>query len=653
MIKNLNGRGRLYPTSALAFVVLLAAWMGSANGGYFVGDWVWPAFVLVIVALLVALVAPFGGAGFRWVYLSLGLFVAYTAWTLMSLLWSANKGDAWLGAGQTCLYLLVFLVSVALVALNASRRWVLAISALGPAVIAVFTLLALPDRTGVLFHDDRLVGTVGYYNGEAAFLLVPFWVSVYVAGSRRVNMFLRAAVLAGAALSLNLAVLTQSRGAMVAMVASLLVFFLFSGQRLRGLLALLPLAVALFVAFPGLNDVYVTFSEGGDAEAVLRAALPIVWKGSAGAGLYGLVWGLVDTRWRLGPRGVRAAGAVILAACVTLITIGTVLFVERVGDPVEVAQQKWESFKTNDTTGEEQSRYLSVSGTGRFALWEVAWKDFVEHPILGVGTQNWEGTYYDLREQGSGFARQPHSLPLEVLGERGLVGGGLFFGFLGICVASGLWRRFTKFHSEGKGQAGALIAAVAYWFVHSSAEWFWQIPAVTMPAVVFLSLLVAPWGAESEPEPSRWTLRASGVGLAALALFGLAPLFIADRGLARSFVTEDPEVALAAVENAQRYNPVDPRLAQREAEIAKRAGEWNRAEDAYKRAIWLNPEHYAPYAVLGDSYLVRGRSEEALRYYRKALDLNPLDTELGEQVKRLQSADARSMSSAQGTERSH
>lgn len=636
--KGLRDRGRFYPTLALVCVALLVAWMGNANGGYFVKDWALPAFILVVAALLVAAIAPVSGADLRWAVLALGLFVAYTAWTLISLLWSANKGDAWLGAGQTYLYLLAFLVTVALISLNASRRWVLAASTLGPATIAAFTLLALPSRMGELFDNDRLVGTVGYYNGEAAFLLVPFWVSIYVAGSRRVNVFLRAAVLAGAALSLNLTVMTQSRGAMVAMVVSLPIFFLFSGQRLRGLLALLPLTVALFTAFPGLNGVYVALSDGGNGVAALREALPIVWLGAAGAGLYGLIWGLVDARWRPGSRSVRISGGIVLAACLILLTIGATSFVERVGDPVEVAQQKWEAFKTNDTTGEAQSRYLSVSGTGRFTLWEVAWEDFVSHPVLGIGTQNWEGTYYELREQTSGFARQPHSLPLEMLSERGAVGGALFFGFLGVCVASGLWRRFTKFHAEGKGQAGALVAAVAYWFVHSNAEWFWQIPAATMPAIVFLALLVAPWGAEPEPASLRWPLRVGGVGLAALALLVFAPLFIADRGLARSFA-KDPEVALAAVESAQRFNPLEPRLAQREAEIAKLSGNWGRAEDAYKQAIKLNPEHYAPYAILAESYMVRGRTEEALRYYRMALTLNPLDTELRQQVKRLQSTD--------------
>lgn len=633
--KGLGDHGRLYPTLALALVVLLASWMGNAGGGYFVGGWALPAFVLVVAALLVAAFAAFGDTGLSRSFLALGLLGCYTAWTLVSLLWSANRGAAWLGAGQTYFYLLAFLVTVALVALNASRRWVLAASVLGPAAIAALTLLALPSRMEDYFYNDRLVGTVGYYNGEAAFLLVPFWVAIYVAGSRRVNPFLRAAVLSGAALSLNLALLTQSRGAMVAMAVSLPVFFLCSGQRLRGLLALLPLAAALLLAFPGLNGVYLAFSGGGDAAAALQDALPVVWVGALFAGLYGLVWGLVDARWRPGTRSVRTAGGLVLAALLILAALGGNSFVERVGDPAEVAAQKWEAFKTNDTTGEDKSRYLSMSGTGRFTLWQVAWDDFSAHPILGVGTHNWEATYYELRERTSGFARQPHSLPLEVLSERGVVGGALFFGFLGVCVASGLWQRFTRFHSEGKGQAGALVAAVAYWFVHSSAEWFWQIPAVTMPAIIFLAMLVAPWGSSPGGVSLKLPLRVGGVGLAVLALLVFAPLFVADRGLARSFATEDPKAALAAVESAREYNPLEPRLAQREAEIAKASGDWDRAEKAYKESIRLNPEHYAPYAVLAESYMVRGRTEEALRYYQKARALNPLDTELNQQVKRL------------------
>jgi hypothetical protein len=109
---------------------------------------------------------------------------------------------------------------------------------LGPAVVAALTLLTpvtyLGDGTSAGASEGRLFGTVTYHNGEAAFLLIPFWVAVYLGGSRHINPIVRGAALAGAVLSADLAVLTQSRGAMVAMAVSLLVFFLSSGQRLRG-----------------------------------------------------------------------------------------------------------------------------------------------------------------------------------------------------------------------------------------------------------------------------------------------------------------------------------------------------------------------------------------------------------------------------------
>ena len=194
--------------------------------------------------------------------------------------------------------------------------------------------------------------------------------------------------------------------------------------------------------------------------------LPTVWFGAVGAGLFGLCWGLVDARWRPPAGLTRVLGSIALAAALIILVVGGAVFAERYSNPVDVAQNKWEAFKTNDNTGEDQSRFLSVSSSGRYTVWQVAWKVFSAHPIIGVGTHNWEGASYELRERPTGFARQPHSLPLEVLSERGVIGGALFFGFLGVCVASGAWQRFTRFHSEGKAQAGALIAAVAYWFVH-------------------------------------------------------------------------------------------------------------------------------------------------------------------------------------------
>lgn len=611
--------------------------MGNVNGGYFVGEWALPAFILIALLLIVSVAGALRVSLHRPGVLALGLFTAYAAWTFASMLWSPNSGEAWIGAGQTLLYLLVFWVAITFVALGASRRWVLAASVLGPSVIAAFTLSSLVPRLGEIFEDNQVIGTVGYHNGEAAFLLVSFWVAVYLGGSRRVNPLLRGAVLAGAVLCLSLAVLTQSRGAMVAMAVSLPVFFALSGGRLRGLLALLPLAAALIVTFPALNAVYQEFLNGGSPAAVLERALPTVWLAAAGAGLYGLLWGLLDGRWRPSSSLVRTTGAIVLACSLAGLIVGTTIFVERAGSPTDIAQEKWAAFKTDNKSGLNQSRYVSASGSGRYTLWQVAAEDFSSRPVTGVGTHNYEATYYQLREQDVGSLRQPHSLPMEMLAERGAVGGVLFFGFVAVCMGTGLWGRFKSFRPEGKAQVGALVAAVTYWFVHSSADWLWQMPAVTLPAMIYLALLVSPWSrVDNSSTLSGWPLRAAGVGVAVLALAVLAPLYVSDRYLEQSRNAESPQQALGAVERAQDFNPLDSRLPEQEAEYAIEAGDWKRVESAYDRDIELSPEHYAPYMLRATYHERRAEPAQALSYYQQALERNPLDEELQESVARLQ-----------------
>jgi O-antigen ligase len=603
-----------------------------------VGEWGAVALILAFVLLLVCVTSLLRGAGSPWSVAAIGLLTAYTAWTFASILWSPNGGTAWLGAGQTLLYLLSFWVAASLIRLGASRRWALAASVVGPGVVAALTFTSLPSQAEALFENERLIGTVGYYNGQAAFLLVPFWIAVYLAGSRSINPVLRAGILICATLSLELAVLTQSRGAMVALAVSTLVFFVFSGERLRGLLALVPIAAAVAIAFPDLNEVYLRFLEGESPGAALDRVLLLAWATAAGAGLYGLLWGLLDRRWTPPRTLVRVAGATTLVCVAALGVAGLVAVNERFESPVTLAQDRWEAFRTNDTTGQDQSRFLSASGTGRFPLWEVAWGDFTQNPALGVGTQNYEATYYQDRDTVAGYVQQPHMLPLEILAERGLVGGVLFAGFIIVCVTAGLWERFTGLNAQGKAQVGALVAAISYWFVHASAEWFWQLPAVTMPAFIYLSVLALPW-LRSRTKPARWPLRAAGISISVLAVAAILPLYLSGYYLNES---TDPAAstteALMAAERAQAFNPLDPRPHQREAELALQAGDPERAEQAYLEAARLNPEHYAPREILADFYQRQGETERAREMYREAIDLNPLDPELESKAEELEAA---------------
>lgn len=638
--KKLFNHCQALSTVALVLIVLVVSWMGYAYGGHFVGVWGPAAFFLAALMLVAALAGVLGGARSWWSVAAVSLFTGYAAWTFLSLLWSSNRGDAWFGAGLTLLYLLGFWLTATFIALGASRSRVLAASGIGSAVIAVVVMLTLTIRTDALFENNRLLGTVGYYNAQAAFFLIPFWVSIYIAGSRRISPVLRGVTLAGSVLGVEVAVLTQSRGALVAMAVSVLIFFLFSGQRLRGLIAVLPVVAILLVAFPGLNEVYLQFLNEGSPETAINQIIPTIWATALAAGLYGAIWGLLDRRWRPSAGLARAAGITALSVGMVVIATGGFLFVERAGSPIAWGQERWEAFRSNDASGSEESRYLSAGGSGRYTLWEVAWRDFTSNPLLGVGTHNYEATFYQEREQFVGHVRQPHNLPLEVLAERGVIGGALFFGFLGVCVAAGVWNRFNNLNSEGKAQVGALLAAASYWFAHSSIEWFWQIPAVTLPAMIYLAMLVAPWERpDDETEffaPSDRPLRLAGVGIVVLTLATIGPLYVADRIQESASADDNPWVSLEKIENAQTFNPLDPDLARQEADLAVSIGDPPRATQAYARATQLDPEHYAPYAVLGGLYEQLGQPGRALTLYRQALQLSPLDPGIQENLERLE-----------------
>lgn len=94
-----------------------------------------------------------------------------------------------------------------------------------------------------------------------------------------------------------------------------------------------------------------------------------------------------------------------------------------------------------------------------------------------------------------------------------------------------------------------------------------------------------------------------------LAMVVVAPLYIADRYLAQSYTITNLWMTLEAVKRAQEFNPVNAQLAQREAELRMQIGDWPRVEQAYDKAIQLNPEHYAPYVLLARFYERREEPE--------------------------------------------
>ena len=88
--------------------------------------------------------------------------------------------------------------------------------------------------------------------------------------------------------------------------------------------------------------------------------------------------------------------------------------------------------------------------------------------------------------------RDAHSLEFEVAAELGLSGSSRSHS----CAAarrSRPGRRSVPHRTLAAGSAAALVV----WLLHASIDWDWQMPAVTLPALILAGLLIAL--AEGEP----------------------------------------------------------------------------------------------------------------------------------------------------------
>jgi uncharacterized integral membrane protein len=84
------------------------------------------------------------------------------------------------------------------------------------------------------------------------------------------------------------------------------------------------------------------------------------------------------------------------------------------------------------------------------------------------------------------FAQDAHSLPLQTLAELGVVGGALLLTFFGGVVLASR----DALRIDPTAAAGAVAAVVVYG-AHAPLDWDWQMPAVTLVAIVLAGALLA------------------------------------------------------------------------------------------------------------------------------------------------------------------
>ncbi len=632
---------------ALLAVALFVVW-ATSEAGYPVTHWA-PGGLLVLA--LLALAAGVVGVRVREIPLptrvALGCLLAYTALSYLSILWAAVPGDAWEGANRTLLYLLVFALFAAWPQRGRSAALLLGAYALAMIALSLYVLLHVDSLHGAAlqaaFPGGRLTYPSGYANANAAQWLIAFWPALLLARSARVHFSLRALLAGGAVLLAEVALLSQSRGSLYATPVMLVLVFAFVPQRVRTFALAVPVAAGIAAAAPAVLHVGDRLSREQVVSSTLHGAVVATLLAALVVALLVGAAGLLEGRLELSPgaraRAHRAVGAVALLALVVALAGG----LAAAGNPVTRLRHAWHSFKGGYSSSfGGGDRLTSGLGSNRYDFYRVALDEFLAHPIVGIGADNFQEQYL-AHGRSSETPRYPHSVELRTLAQTGIVGALLALaGLLGALLAAARamrpwrarpWAREPREQPPPHELAGrdslrasvvaAALAGFAYWVVHGSFDWFFEFAGLGAPAFALLGLSCAldpAAGAPAAPEPAGST--AAGAGERASSARA-----VRRRARAVRVPRAVPIVLAALLALAAAYSLGAPWLSRLEVERAARI--WRQApRGAYgdlEEAASLNPLSDEPFVLAGTIALRFGDRARADREFARALARTPGD----------------------------
>jgi hypothetical protein len=633
---------RLLP--GLAGVGALAWWL-LKDGGY--GETVWLPGLLLFLALgaVTAIARVRDDTPLPLVAVAaLGLFGGYVAWSALSILWAEDPGLALAGTLRAALYLGVLLLFSALPwrlpdATRLLTAVVLGVTALG--IVAVLRLgVSAPADLGDLLLQSRLAWPLSYQNANAALWTMAALPALVLASRREISWALRPVLLAAAALLLDLGLLSQSRGWLFTLPLMALAAIALVPGRLR----LLPWAAALGLAAAVAADpMLAIYRAGGEdmpanrlgavAEAIDsatgRLALACVLALALGALLV-----LADRRWHPSAVTVRRSGWVVTGLAVLAMAGGAVAVVAATdGDPGERLSNAWSDFKANRTESAGQGRF-GAFGSSRYDFWRVGIDEFLDHPLGGIGQDNFAAAYLQRRNNLSEEPRWTHSVELRMLVHTGLGGALLFAGFLVCLVATAV--RGPR--PRGWVPAALLLPALV-WILHGSVDWLWEYPALSGLALapagvaIALSRQVSPprrWGRSRLPAVVTASVLAAVVAVVA----GTA--FLSERLQDRAEVrwVTDPKGAFDDLDRAASLAPLSGRPDLVAGLIALRRGEIPRARGYLDRAADRDPGGWFIRLTDGIAASAGGDEAAARAAFTRARELNPKERLVGLALRR-------------------
>jgi hypothetical protein len=459
-------------TAARAALLAEASVLAFFSGGYFPAQQAWAGLAAWILVVVAALLNPPRRRWTRAAWLAIGGLALLGGWTLVSLGWAPVAGDAYHAAMLVFLYLGVLLAAVLLFDGRPPAAVVPALGA-GAAIVVTYgiserLLPGLLHFSRSLSAQGRLEQPLTYWNAMGELAALGFVLCSAVAGDGSRSRWLRvAATAASVPVALGL-YLSFSRGALFACAAGLIALVVAAPRRAQLDAVLIGLGAGVLASlaaapFGGVTSLAGRLSVREAQGTGVLAALVVVTAAAVAAHL--VISRRPDRELALPRRAPVIALGLICAGLALAIVVGAK---EASNRPLSGGASRLVSFQSN-----------------RYAYWSVALRAFGDHPLEGVGAGGWAVWWLRYRPFDD-FAKDAHSLPLQTAAELGVVG----LILLGMFVGGVALGARGAYRSAPVMAAGPIAGVVAY-AAHAPLDWDWQMPAVTVIAIVLAGALLA------------------------------------------------------------------------------------------------------------------------------------------------------------------
>jgi len=500
----------------------------------------------LLVAAAVVIARDGAGRNGLW---SVGLLLALSAFTGLSVVWSVSPDSSWVDSGRMLAYSGVFAVALALVR-AAPERW--------PAVLGGITLAAVVVCSYALatkvFPDplapSRLEEPYGYWNAVGLTAAMGAIGCLWLGARRRGHALLGALAYPAMGVLLLTLALAYSRGALAAFAVGALLWFGSVPLRLRGaaVLVLGGLAAAAVAAWDfsthALSSEGVLLAEraaAGHRLGALIVAMVLLLTG------VGVAVSFATARRAPSPLSRRRAGAALLALVVlTVIAFAGALAHSHRGFTGSISHAVNALTDPNAKTPPNTPGRLTAVASVRARYWKEALEVFAAHPLLGAGAMGYQTARLRYRKAPLVVAHA-HGFIVQTLADLGLVGLAIALALLAAWLAAAgrathpfdrswtPWRAWRELRKPGATRPGwrrrplpytperigllSMLCIVVVFGVHSFVDWTWYVPGDACVA-----LLCAGWLAGRGPlAGSSTTARAATAALPAGALATLPP----------------------------------------------------------------------------------------------------------------------------------